>query len=354
MGEKAIIVMQSHRVWSDVFVYFHRERWYTLRLRTDAFTDVSVKRDETLLLPPGIIELYGGIKGVTHRNPPSRMSTGELEKLARNRMEHIRTVDWDAKGRVDFVMASRMRDLNGILKELGRRKIDTAPLLGDIGSILSSLEEGYRRRINRTVKRKIVNAWKPLSVIRDRINELSVALLGEAMQEHQAGGKAKERSVRLSPPPKLLYRGPPEKGPREAAWITGLLQAMFSGKEITTNACEGTFGNMGTLIRSGKSILLQRALTKAMLRAGNVGETASWFNKNYPMPDMGRRGARGNRRKLIVGKSYRTVYQDRSTVKTERTIDIIGRKRKYVVAYCHLRNAERTFRRSRIVSITPV
>jgi hypothetical protein len=190
--------------------------------------------------------------------------------------------------------------------------------------------------------------------MRENVNDLSVALLGESIPEQQRSGKVSERKVRLSPPSRLVYRGPPDSGPQELGWVIGLMKRLFIGKEITTNACEGTFGNMGTLIRSGKSILLQRALTKAMLKAGSAGETASWFNANYPMADMGRRGVRGNRRKLIVGKSYRIVYRDRLTVKTERTIDIISRKRKHVVAYCHLRNEVRTFRRGRIESITPV
>ncbi len=353
-GERAVIVMQSHRVWGDVFVYFHRERWYTLHLRTDAFTDVSVKRDERLLLPPGIVELYEGVRGVTHRNPLRKIGDDEIVKLARDCIEQIRTVDWEANGRVDFVMASRMRDLNSMLKELRRRKKDTAMLVGEIDGILSSLKEGYRHRINRAVKRKIVNAWKPFSVIRESVNELSVALLGEGIPEQQRSTRTGERKIRLSPPSRLIYRGPPDQGPQELAWVIGLMKRLFTGKEITTNACEGTFGNMGTLIRSGKSILLQRALTKAMLKAGSPGETASWFNANYPMADMGRRGARGNRRKLAAGKSYRIVYRDRSTVKTERTIDIISRKRKYVVAYCHLRNEVRTFKRGRIESITTV
>jgi predicted DNA-binding transcriptional regulator YafY len=38
-------------------------------------------------------------------------------------------------------------------------------------------------------------------------------------------------------------------------------------------------------------------------------------------------------------------------VKTERTVDIMEKKRKYITAYCHLRNAERTFKGSRIKSI---
>ena len=112
--------------------------------------------------------------------------------------------------------------------------------------------------------------------------------------------------------------------------------------------------SMGTLIRSGRSILLERALTKNMLHSGSAPETITWFNESYPMNDMGRRAKRNHRRKLIVGKSYKITYQDRTTVKTERIIDIKERKRKYIVAYCHLRNALRTFKRSRIKSVEPV
>ncbi len=51
-GERAIAVMQSHRVWGDVFDYFHRERWYTLRIKTDAFTYVSVRRGRIESISP--------------------------------------------------------------------------------------------------------------------------------------------------------------------------------------------------------------------------------------------------------------------------------------------------------------
>lgn len=126
---------------------------------------------------------------------------------------------------------------------------------------------------------------------------------------------------------------------------------MFSGKEITTNYCEGTFGNMGTMIRSGRSILLERAMTRKMLQSGTIDGTARWFNQNYPMSDMGRRADRNHRIKIVVGKSYKITYQDRNTVKTERIIEVKERKRKYIRAFSHLRNGDRTFKRSRIKSI---
>ena len=122
---------------------------------------------------------------------------------------------------------------------------------------------------------------------------------------------------------------------------------MFKEKEITTNACEGTFGNMGTYIRARRSITLERALTKSMLHSGSMQDTVCWLNENYPMGDMGRRATRGGRVRIMVGKSYKITYKDRKTVKSERIIDVTERKRKYVTAYCHLRGAVRTFKRSR-------
>ena len=158
--ENAIIILQSHRIWGDVFVYFHREEWFTLRLRTDSLSSVSVKSNESSLLPPGVIELYSGLKGVTHRNPMRKLSTDEIMKIASNSIDQVRGVDWNQKGRVDFVMAARIRDIAASLKELKRRKVDASCLTGEIEAVLSNIEEGYKRRINRSVKKKIVNAWK--------------------------------------------------------------------------------------------------------------------------------------------------------------------------------------------------
>ena len=59
---------------------------------------------------------------------------------------------------------------------------------------------------------------------------------------------------------------------------------------------------MDALIRSGRSIVLERALTKNMLASGGIEDTARWFNNSYPMNDMGRRAERGNRGMVIVGK----------------------------------------------------
>lgn len=72
------------------------------------------------------------------------------------------------------------------------------------------------------------------------------------------------------------------------------------------------------------------------------------------MSDMGRRADSGNRTRITMGRSYRIVYLDHNTVKTERVIDVLERRRKYITAYCHLRKGIWTFKRSRIKSIAQV
>ncbi len=185
------------------------------------------------------------------------------------------------------------------MKELKGRKSDSETLIKEIGDVLSSLKEGYRRRINRSVKKKIVNAWRSFPMLKEQVNDLSLALLGEPIKDNPGSKKASERNVRISDPARLIYKGSPDNGPQEMRWITDPLQKMFSGKEITTNTCEGTFGNMGTLIRSGRSIVLERALTKNMFQSRSPEETVAWFNENYPMDDMGRRAVWCHRKSHI-------------------------------------------------------
>lgn len=37
-NNRAIIILQSHCTWGDVFMYFLQGGWFTLHLRTDAFS----------------------------------------------------------------------------------------------------------------------------------------------------------------------------------------------------------------------------------------------------------------------------------------------------------------------------
>ncbi len=56
--------------------------------------------------------------------------------------------------------------------------------------------------------------------------------------------------------------------------------------------------------------------------SGSASESISWFNESYPINDMCRSAERNHRRKVSVGRSYKITYQDISTVKTERIIDV--------------------------------
>ena len=107
-------------------------------------------------------------------------------------------------------------------------------------------------------------------------------------------------------------------------------------------------------IKQGRSIYLERAVTKVFLQKQDVETTADWFVENYPISDMGKRGTRGTRIHLKTGRRYRMTYVNRRKEKSERMIDLIERKRKFITAFCHLRGEILTSKRSRIKSITPI
>ena len=50
-----------------------------------------------------------------------KLSDDETMKIAGNSIDQVRRVDWNQKGRIDFVMAARIRDVASSLKELRRR-----------------------------------------------------------------------------------------------------------------------------------------------------------------------------------------------------------------------------------------
>ena len=113
-----------------------------------------------------------------------------------------------------------------------------------------------------------------------------------------------------------------------------------------------TFGNMGTLIRSGWSIIIERGHYKNMLISDLIKANATWFNSNYPMSDVETIAEHGNRVKIRGVWSYRIVYLDK-IMKTELVIYVMGGGRKRTAAYCYLSNAVRTFKRSGINEIAP-
>lgn len=91
-------------------------------------------------------------------------------------------------------------------------------------------------------------------------------------------------------------------------------------------------GNLGAGVVNFKQALLvsfqlpfTMALTKNVFSSGAIGETVEWFTNSYPISDMGRSADRSNRTKIIVDSSYRIIYLDHNTVKTQRVIDVLER-----------------------------
>jgi hypothetical protein len=184
-GKKAIIVSQIHSHWGDVHVYFNKnDSWWTLRMRTDAFTKVRKKRDEKDLLAPGEIELY---KGLVHISPESELrktATNILRDECEELIKQLKHVNWEQKGRIDIVMGSKVSILNRLLNELKRRKEDIEPYISSVGSVLSNIGTKYRQSPGKQMKKNIVNAFKHLKIMKEKVNELSITLLRESVKEN--------------------------------------------------------------------------------------------------------------------------------------------------------------------------
>lgn len=64
-----------------------------------------------------MIELSSGLKGVTHRNPIRNLAVEEIERIADNRIYQVKNVDWNQKGKIDFVMVAR---INAVHRRAGK------------------------------------------------------------------------------------------------------------------------------------------------------------------------------------------------------------------------------------------
>jgi hypothetical protein len=224
--------------------------------------------------------------------------------------------------------------------------------------LMDGLVSRYSMAIRRVLKKKIVNAYRALTVMEEDVERLSEAILREPLPAKAAstghggshGERVDEGLVRFLGKPRLLYRGDMNGGsvPEPARWVLGLLREVFDGMEITTNACEGRFGVLGMSVRRGRSIYLERAMTRVHLQRQGLGETCSWLVESHPIQDMGKRGERGSRVRFEVGGRYEIAYVDRLGQWTRREIEVLKRGKKRIVCYCHLREEERTFNRGRI------
>jgi len=360
--ERTIVVLQSHSIWGDVSVCFYRDGWHTLRLRTDTFSTPSKKRNEEALLSVGEIELFEGLLGVRTTTSLHDITERRLKRKIEELLIQVANVDWTREGRVDIIMQEKLRKLNGLFTELRRRKIDIEEYLCKLRTMIEELIVQFGLSIKRSVKKKIVNAWRAMIIMKEDVNRLSERLLNETLVSKTRKKISSEQKktesglVKFFARPRLIYRGKMDDHsvPPEAQWILGLLKEIFNGKEITNNPCEGRFGVIGMQTRLGRSIYLDRAITKVFLQKQEVGTTINWLVEKYPISDMGKRGERRSRVHLKVGKRYTMTYANYRKEKSVRTVDIVEKKRKYFTAFCHLRGEELTFRRSRVKSIMAI
>ena len=103
------------------YIFTRINGWLTLCPGTDTLSPVSARKDELSC----IMEFLSNPKAVTHRISIRRTSENHIPKITHDSIDQVRSVDWDANGKLDFAMASKLRDLNSALKESKRSKLDT-------------------------------------------------------------------------------------------------------------------------------------------------------------------------------------------------------------------------------------
>lgn len=195
-GRKAIIVSQIHSRWGDVYVYFYKDdNWWTLRIRTDVFTRARRKRNEKDLLAPGEVELYQGLVYISPETELKRTASEILKDKCKELIRQLESVNWEQKGRIDIIMGSKVSTLNHILKELKRRKENIEPYTMKLRSVISDISRKYQQCPGRRMKKNIINALKPLKIMKDTINELSVNLLKENIKEDIKKNEEESRAL---------------------------------------------------------------------------------------------------------------------------------------------------------------
>ena len=71
---------------------------------------------------------------------------------------------------------------------------------------------------------------RSFSMLKEQVNDLSLALLGEEIKDNSGSKKISERKVRISNPSRLIYKGSPDSRLEEMKWITDPYTGCFRGK----------------------------------------------------------------------------------------------------------------------------
>ncbi|MGC8817557.1 MAG: transposase-like zinc-binding domain-containing protein [Candidatus Hadarchaeum sp.] len=367
-GEKAVVVAQNHTLWGDAMVYFHHGGWWTLRLRTDSFTTPTPKRNEARLLPPGVIELYEGLKGTNPVLTLRNHSTEALEAMGASLLEALRALALELRSRTSLeglflMMLTRVRELNSVIKELRRRGVST--IEENARRVMSWIAELYGGAPGAKRKRLLMNAWKHLKAMPEEVESLGRALLGSWSTKEEEAEKphgAKKKTARATQRARLVYRGPVEEARQSLSeeargaleWILSLLRKVFDGREITNNPCEGEFSVTGDGVRRRRSAFPLRAIGYAYLRRNGLHAVAFEVAAHFSMSRMGGDAPHRGRVQLRKGGTYLIIYRNREGEVSRKTVTVLRRLKGRVVALCHEELRKKHLSRRRVLHATPL
>lgn len=316
---EAIHVRHFHNTWEDILVHFrHENERYTIHVKSNFF------------FPSGTheITLWKGTKYSLNTRSGGKVKTkkDELEQLLVIIDQiHIQK-KW--KGRLMQKFSTWLfRVSDAIIDE--RLPIDTVKTVTnalDNGSIPLSFRERVKTRImefERRIERK----------------------------ERKHAIKSKAPKVRVERLAKGDVRDVANKNPFIKP-VLELLKMEFDGKHITSNPVEGIHSLFLPILHThrttkGSSRLINVVL---FLRFSDMPVEEIYTYSDF----LNARIVRESMKRLYAGKTYFMRYVDRHGNETERVVDVLDLKGRYVDVYCHLQEDFRTFKRKRIMSFEEV
>lgn len=346
---KAIIVEHSHSNWWEICVIYNHNKWYTIRMRNDMFT--NKKRDDPKIdIPPGHIEVW---EGIMHAGYARRHKRKEIiAKSVKEEMEKLLSIDITQgnpnKKAFRTCITWYVRRINQLVRAMKAYGIDISMYTDRITKTFEHAISWAKKQRHSDDYIKIIG--KALSMLRGDFAHVKEELMIQIGVKHEDPCVKKElrsrrrrKASRKRRRSKLVYVGDPSHAPPHARDKIDLLRKVFDGKHITNNLPESAIGLFVDFSRTF------RGRGKIMLRLMNIMAPISRVIKFIVDNICFGRGPRGSQVRFRPGDFYFVRYRDAHNHETKRIVrveKIVGR---YVHVYCYLRNDYRVLRRDRIL-----
>ena len=356
---RAIVVECSHKNWWEVCViYKHNDEWYTLRLRADIFSETK-KLWPDIDIPVDYVEVWCGILHVGETKRRMTIDRTVLRKLLERLVTDIPIGDIERVNlrALHFRLAHWARRVNTITQRLKAAKVDMEPYVSMLMNTVKGVCDAIGRRKGKYSKIRDIffkalsylsKTYRPVLEYASKRLRKSITSVEKKNVRARSWASKPTRVRRRRQSKKLIYYGPASHTPHHAKQVLDLLSMIFCGKNITSNAVEGRIGIVVRVVRgcrgNGKILLKIKFLKQPVADAFAFLSDSMVFG----------RGRRWGGPRFRIGGRYRIVYRDRRGVVSEREVTITGLGKRHVVGFCHLRGSVRTFRRNRILSVTPV